>query len=56
MWSVKTKLMAVIIEANGTIRKSSREFLSNIPGRNKVKEPQNMAILGTSHILQEVLV
>jgi hypothetical protein len=55
MWNVKTKVIPVIIGATGTIRKSSIKFLSNIPGRHKVKESQKAAILGTSHILREVL-
>jgi len=52
----KTIVIPVIIGATGTIRKSSRKFLSKIPGRHKVKEPQKAAILGASHVLREVLV
>ena len=29
--------------------------MSNIPGKHEVKELQNIAILGTGHILQKVL-
>jgi len=58
IWNVKKKkrVIPVIVEATGTIRKSSRKFLSNIPGRHKVKESQIAAILGTSHTVREVLV
>jgi hypothetical protein len=41
----------------GTISKSFRKYLSNISRKYKIKELQKkkMAILGTVHILQEVL-
>jgi hypothetical protein len=48
MWNVKTKVIPVII---GTFRK----YVSNIPGKNEVKELQKTAILGTAHILRKVL-
>jgi len=55
MWNVKTKVIPVIIGATGTISKSFRKYVSNIPGNHKVKELQKIAILGTAHILQKVL-
>jgi hypothetical protein len=55
MWNVKTKVIPVIIGATGTISKSFRKFVSNIPGNHEVKELQETAILGTAHILREVL-
>jgi len=55
MWNVKTKVITVIIRATGTISKSFRKFLSNIPGKHEVKELQKTAILGTAHILRKVL-
>jgi len=43
MWNVKTKVIPVIIGANGTISKSLRKYVSNIPGnmksRNYRKQP-----------------
>jgi hypothetical protein len=50
-----TKVTPVIIGATGTISKSFRKYLSSIPGRHEVKQLQKTAILGTAHILQEVL-
>jgi len=50
MWNVKTKLIPVIIGANGTISKSFRKYASNISGKHEVKELQKTAILGTAHI------
>jgi hypothetical protein len=47
--------MPVIIGATGTISKSFRKYVSNIPGKHEVKELQKTAIMGTAHILREVL-
>jgi hypothetical protein len=55
MWNVKTKMIQVIIRATGTISKSFRKYVSNIPGKHEVRELQKTAILGTVHILRKVL-
>jgi len=55
MWNVKTKVIPVIIGATGTISKSFRKYVSNIPGKHEVKELQKTTILGTAHILRKVL-
>ena len=55
MWKVKTRVIPVIIGATGTISKSFRTYISNIPGNHEVKELQKTAILGTEHILRKVL-
>jgi len=55
MWNVKTKTIPVIIGATGTISKSFRKYVNNIPGKHEVKELQKTAILGTAQILQKVL-
>ena len=57
MWNVKTKVIPVIlvIGATGTISKTFRKYVSNIPGNHEVKELQKTAILGTAHILRKVL-
>ena len=56
VWNVKTKvMMPVIVGATGTITKSLRKYVSNIPGKHEVKELQKTAILGTAHILRKVL-
>ena len=55
MWNVTTNVIPVIIGATGTISKSFREYLSNVPGNHEVKELQKTAILGTAHILRKVL-
>ena len=54
MWNVKTKVIPVIIGATGTLSKSFRKYVSNVPGKYEVKELQKTAILGTARILWKV--
>jgi RNase P/RNase MRP subunit POP5 len=49
MWNVETEVIPVVIGTTGTISKSSRKYLINIP-RKHIKELQKIAILGTAHI------
>jgi hypothetical protein len=46
----------VIIGATGTISKSSRKYVSTIPGNHEVKALQKTAIWGNAHMLLKVLV
>jgi hypothetical protein len=55
MWNVKTNVIPVVIGATGTISKSFRKYLSNIPGKHEIKKLQKTAILGTAHTLWKVL-
>ena len=55
IWNVKTNVIPVVIGATGTILKSFRKYVSNIPGNHEVKELQKTAILDTAHILRKVL-
>ena len=55
MMIIKAKVIPVIIGVTGTISKSFRKYVSNIPGKHEVKELQKTAILGTAHILRKVL-
>jgi len=55
MWNVKTKVISVIIGVTGTISKSFRKYVSNLPGKHEVKELQKRAILDTALILRKVL-
>jgi 5,10-methylenetetrahydrofolate reductase len=48
-------VIPVIIGVMGTMSKSFRKYMSNIPGIHEVKELQKTAILGTAHILWKVL-
>ena len=51
-WNVKAKVIPVIRRVTGTISKSLRQYLSNIPEKYKSKELQKNIILGTAHIPQ----
>jgi len=55
MWNVKTKVIPVIIGATGTISKSFRKYVSNIPGKREFKELQKTDILVTENILRKVV-
>jgi hypothetical protein len=54
-WNVKTNVIPVIIEATGTISKLFRKHLSNIRGKHEINELQKTVILGTKHVLRNVL-
>jgi len=56
----KGTCMLIIITSNNRgdwdyISKSFRKYVSNVPGKHEVKELHKTAILGTAHILREVL-
>jgi hypothetical protein len=53
VWTVKTKVIPVILWATGIVSKSFRPHLSSVPG-NHIKELQKTAILGAAQILREV--
>jgi hypothetical protein len=55
MWNVKARVIPVVTGATGTVSKSFRKYVSNIPGNRDVKELKKMAILGTAHTLRKVL-
>ena len=55
MWNVKTSVIPVIIGATGTVSKSFRKYLSNVPGKLQIKELQKTAMLCTARILRKVL-
>ena len=48
-------IIPVIIGATGTISKSFRKYVSNIPGSHDVRELQKTAMFGTAHKLRKVL-
>jgi hypothetical protein len=55
MWNAKIKVMPVTAGAAGTTSKSFRNYLNNIPGKQGIKTLQNTAVLGTAHILRDVI-
>jgi hypothetical protein len=56
MWNVKTKLIPVITGATGTISKSFRKYLSNIPAKHEIKKLYKTVILGSAQTLRKVLI
>ena len=55
MWNEKAKVIPIIMGGGtGTVSKSLRQYLSNMPGKHEIKELQKTAILGTAHILWKV--
>jgi len=46
MWNVKASVIPVITGATGTIAKSLRQYLSNIPGKHEIKELQKHGHIG----------
>ena len=48
---IKKRVILVIIGATGTISKSFRKYVSNIPGNHEVREVQKTTTLGTAHLL-----
>jgi hypothetical protein len=55
-WNMTSNVIPVIIWAIGTISKSSRQYLSNITGKNKIKALQKTALLGIAHTLRKMLI
>ena len=53
--NIKTNVIPAKTGSTGSISKSLRQYLSNIPGKREIKELQTAAILGTAHTLREVL-
>jgi len=56
MWNIKANVIPVITGATGTISLSLRQYMSNIPEKDEIKQLQKTAILGTAHVLQEVVI
>jgi hypothetical protein len=48
VWNVKAKVIPVIRGATGTISESLRQYLSNILGKQKIKEGEGKPYCGKS--------
>jgi len=55
IWNLKCTIIPVIIGATGIVTRSLRKNLEDVPGRCSIDSLQNTAILGTSHIIRNVL-
>jgi len=54
MWKVNTKTIPIKTRETGTISKSFRKYLKNVPGKQDIKDLQQTAILCTAHVLRKV--
>jgi len=55
MIKIKIKIIIIIIMgATGTISESFRTYLSNIPGKHDIKDPQKTAIVDPAQIFNIV--
>ena len=55
MWNLKCTIIAVIIGATGIVIRSLKKNLETVPGKHSIDSLQKTAILGTSHIIRNVL-
>jgi hypothetical protein len=55
MWNIKWKIIPVIIGATGIVTNGLRKHLEAIPGKLSMDSLQQMATLGTSHIIWTVM-
>jgi hypothetical protein len=55
MWNVTTEVIPVIIVGTGTIQKPPRQYLSNIPERQEIKQLAHSSHIGHCTALCKVL-
>ena len=55
MWNVKTKVVAVVVGALGTMSDNFSKEIESIPGKQSAEDVQNIAMNVTAHILRKVL-
>jgi hypothetical protein len=55
MWNMKCMIIPVIIGATGIVTKGLKKNLEAIPEKHSTDSLQKTAVLGTSHIIREVL-
>ena len=51
MWKLKTKIIPVVIEALGMIKKGTQNFIDQITGKRSLQEIQKVLLTSTAHIL-----
>jgi len=55
MWNLKFTIIPIIIAATGIVTRNLRKNLEALPGKHSIDSLQKTAILGTSHVIREVL-
>jgi hypothetical protein len=55
MWNMKCFVIPVIIGATGTVTRGLEKYLGTIPEKHSIDSLQKTSVLGTSHIVRNVL-
>jgi hypothetical protein len=55
MWRMKCMIIPAVTGATGVVTKGLRKNLEATPGKHSIDSLQKAAVLGTSHIIREVL-
>jgi hypothetical protein len=55
MWNLKCTIIPITIGVTGIVTRSLRKNLEVVPGKHSIDSLQKTAMLGTSHIIREVL-
>jgi hypothetical protein len=55
MWNIKCPAILVNTGAMGIVTKGLKKDLETIPGKHSVDSLQTTSVLGTAHIIREVL-
>jgi len=55
MWGLETETVLVVVGALGPIKKGLENRMQKISGNIRVEDLQKISVLGTAHILRNVL-
>ena len=55
IWKLKTKTIPVVIGALSMIKKGTKNFIDQIPGKASLQEMEKIVLTSTAHILRKVL-
>jgi hypothetical protein len=55
MWNMNCMIVPVVTGATGTVTRGLRKNLEAIPGKHSIDSLQKTAVLGTSHVIWNVL-
>ena len=55
MLGLKTETVPVVIGALGLVKKGLEKYVERIPANTNIEDLQKISLLGTAHILREVL-
>ena len=55
MWLLRPKSIPAVVELLGTVKKSTKQYLEQIPGFPSLTEIQKIVLISTAHILRKTL-